>query len=211
MNILISGFTTFHYHRINPSEELVRAIENEVFDGVNLTTCVLPVDQNQAPKQLLAHYQHCQPDGVLLLGLASGRHKISLERVAINLMDFNMPDNAGLLLKEQPIISEGPAAYFTTLPLRQILAALYTNNIPAEISLSAGSFICNQVFYVIMHEISIGQKPVKAGFIHLPALPEISNSASDKTPLIPLDQMVQAVRIIINQISNCSRCTAAER
>jgi pyroglutamyl-peptidase len=201
MNFLITGFAKFHNHQINPSEELVRSLENEVVGGTNLSTCILPVDHLQAPKKLLAHYQQCQPDVVLLFGLAAGRRKVSLERVAINLLDFNIPDNSGSLLKDQPIIPDGPAAYFTTLPVRQILTTLSESNIPAEISLSAGSFICNQVFYTIMHEISIGQKPVKAGFIHLPALPEISTLATNEKTSIPLDQMVQAARIIINQLN----------
>ena len=200
INFLITGFATFHSHRVNPSEELIKSLNKEVVEGANLSTCILPVDHVQAPKKLLSHYQQCQPDVVLLFGLASGRDKVSLERVAINLMDFNIPDHAGSLLKDQPIITEGPAAYFTNLPVRQILTALSDSNIPAEISLSAGSFICNQAFYVIMHEISTGQKPVKAGFFHLPALPEISNLASNEKTSIPLIQMVQAARIIINQL-----------
>lgn len=200
MKILVTGFEPFGESPLNPSQKLIEAIPEKPFDGIAVLKAILPVDHTQAPKQLIAHIHKHQPDAVISFGLASGRPKISLERVAINLMDFRIPDNAGFTISDQPVIEGGPAAYFSTLPIRSLLEALGKAQIPSEISLSAGAYLCNQVFYSMMHEIHRANLAIMAGFIHLPALPEQAAQSSKSIPSISLEQDIMAAKIIISHL-----------
>lgn len=200
MNILLTGFEPFGDNPLNPSQALVEALPNHLPENVVLTKAILPVDQQQAPKELLALIHHHNPDAVLSFGLAAGRSKISLERVAINLMDFRIPDNVGTTKSNEPIIAGGPAAYFTTLPIQTMLLALTAEGIPAQPSLTAGAYLCNLVFYVMMHEISLSNLPIRAGFIHLPALPEQAALADKPIPSLDLDQALSAAHILIAKL-----------
>lgn len=131
---------------------------------------------------------------MLCLGQAGGRDKIGLERVAINLDDARMADNAGRQPIDEPIVADGPAAYFSSLPLKACVQALTEADLPAEVSNTAGTFVCNHVFYSLMHalaERSAGaSEGVAAGFVHLPWLPQ------QGSPSLSLDDMVQALHII---------------
>ena len=146
MKILLTGFEPFGESPINPSHMLVDSLSHSSFRDAQIITAILPVDHEKAPVVLMNVLDINQPDAILCFGLAMGRAKISLERVAINLMDFRMPDNAGHQISDRPIIPDGPAAYFSTLPVRQFYDALRENDIPVELSLTAGSYLCNQVF-----------------------------------------------------------------
>lgn len=199
MKILLTGFEPFGDIPLNPSQALVEALPNHLPDHVELTKAILPVDEQQAPKELLTLIHHHNPDAVLSFGLAAGRPKISLERVAINLMDFRIPDNVGTTKSNEPIIPGGPAAYFSTLPIQAMLSALMAEGIPAQQSLTAGAYLCNLVFYVMMHEISLSNLPIRAGFIHLPALPEQAALADKPMPSLNLDQAIRAAHILIAQ------------
>jgi len=201
MKILVTGFEPFSTHSVNPSQKIVEALFTEKFLGVDLQTLVLPVDHVRAPGIITETIRKDQPDAILAFGLASSRFKIGLERVAINLMDFKIPDNSGTQIVDQLIVEKGPAAYFTTLPARSLLPLLQEEGIPVEISLTAGSYLCNLVFYTMMHEISLQAKPIQAGFIHLPALPEEA-AKSDKTlPSLSLELDLNAARIMINYLA----------
>lgn len=201
MNILITGFEPFGKHQLNPSQRLVNEINIQTSDRHNLQRLVLPVDHVTAPQLLLQHLHHFQPDGVLSFGLAAGRAKISLERIAVNLKNFHHPDNQGIKISNQVVIESGPAAYFSTLPLLNIFDALQDAGIPVELSLSAGSFLCNQVFYTLMHEIAKHQLPIRAGFIHLPALPEEAAFSQKSLPSMSFNQMVRAGEIVIHVLN----------
>lgn len=200
MKILLTGFEPFGESPLNPSQKLIEAIPERPFDDVEVLKALLPVDQARAPILLLAHIQKHQPNAVISFGLASGRPKISLERVALNLMDFRIPDNAGTTISDQAVIEGAPAAYFSTLPLRPILEALSKVRIPGEISLSAGSYLCNQVFFSMMHEIHRCNLAIRAGFVHLPALPEQAAQSSKPLPSMGLEQDIMAAQIIISQM-----------
>lgn len=204
MNILITGFERFDDHPLNPSQLLVHNLPDQYHDAT-LIKSILPVHHTQAPEKLLALFNSHQPDAVLAFGLAAGRAKISLERLAINLMDFAIADNAGVTISNQPIDSNGPAAYFSTLPLDQLLPALNAAGIPAEISLSAGAYLCNQVFYTLMHTIALQNTKIPAGFIHLPALPEQAAKSEKPIPSLPLDLMLRAAHLIIDIIGQISK------
>ena len=143
MKILLTGFEPFNDSSNNPSEQVVRTLAGETIPGVCLVTAVLPVDVQAGPAALLRAWDDSQPEAVLCLGQASGRSVIAIERVAVNLLDFRIPDNAGNQFSDQPVEADGPAAYFTTLPVRSILERLTSRGIPAQLSLSAGAYLCN--------------------------------------------------------------------
>ncbi len=201
MKILITGFEPFGESPINPSQLLVQSLADQEMDGVTLITDVLPVDQAQAPGKVTALIHQHQPDAILAFGLALGRPKISLERVALNLQDFRIPDNQGRTISNLPIQPDGPAAYFSSLPLQGMLARLHTAGIPAELSLSAGAYLCNLVFYTIMHTLSDHPKPIPAGFIHLPALPEQAAASDKPIPSLSFQLEQKAAQILIEIVS----------
>ena len=121
---------------------------------------------------LLKALEETHPAAVVCLGEATRRPVISIERVAVNLLDFRIPDNAGAQTIDQSVVENAPAAYFSTLPARALLNALHMAGLPAEFSLTAGSYLCNQIFYTLMHALATRTIKIPGGFIHLPALPE---------------------------------------
>jgi len=207
MKILVTGFEPFGGSRVNPSGQVVNRLEQMKIEGVELTPCILPVDQAESVRVLLQNYQQAVPDVVLCLGEASHRAGISIERVGINLMDYRIPDNQGNMVIDQPVVPGGPAAYFATLPVRKIAEALSAVGIPAELSLSAGSFLCNQVLYTILHTIALAQDPVQAGFIHLPSLPE---QAAKQNQTIPRMSIETSLFGVVNAIE-CIRAWRIEK
>ena len=202
MNVLITGFEPFGDSIINPSQKLVESTSDNNLNKIQLIKRILPVDYDQAPKILLDTINRHQPDVVLAFGLSLGRPRISLERVAVNLMDFRIPDNEGIQIMDQPVVKGGPAAYFPTIPIRAILNSLRAADIPVELSLSAGSFICNQIFYTLMHHIASKHLPILAGFIHLPAQPEQAARSEKPIPSVDLEKDRQALNLILTLLLN---------
>lgn len=202
MKMLLTGFEPFGESPINPSQELVRALADSDFSSITLIKAVLPVDQTAAPEKMAALIKQHRPDAILAFGLATGMTKISLERLAINLKDFRIPDNTGATVVEQPIDQNGPTAYFTTLPIRSMLNTLLEAGIPAEISLTAGAYLCNLVFYVMMHILPSLEMNIPAGFIHLPALPVQAAAENKPVPSLSLEVDIQAARILISLLGS---------
>ena len=172
MKILVTGFEPFGGNPVNPSEQVVMYLREILIPTIDLATSILPVDQNRSGKKLIEVVEMVQPEAIFCLGEAVRRSVISVERVAVNLEDYRIPDNAGSQITDQLVIPGGPAAYFATLPVRKIFEKIHLAGIPVELSLSAGSFLCNQVLYEILHYLGLHRLPAKAGFIHLPSLPE---------------------------------------
>lgn len=169
--VLLTGFEPFNKEPINPAWETVRALDGWSEGGFRVAARQLPCvfgDANAAMRSLI---DELQPALVIAVGQAGGRVDLSVERVAINVDDAPIKDNAGLQLLDQPIVAGGPAAYFSTLPIKAIVAALRAAGLPASVSQTAGTFVCNHVFYGLMHALA-GRNDVKAGFIHIPYLPE---------------------------------------
>lgn len=200
MNILITGFEPFGESDLNPSQMLIESLSGSSFDGVSLVLDVLPVDQAKAPDKIVSLIHQHHPDAVLAFGLAMGRPKVSLERVALNLQDFRIPDNQGVTIKDQPIQPEGPAAYFSTLPLQQMLSALLKEGIPAMLSLTAGAYLCNLVFYTMLHTLADLSLKSPAGFVHLPALPEQAAQSTKPIPCLSFALQQSAAQILIDQL-----------
>ncbi len=198
MKILLTGFEPFNNSPINPSEELIKAFTGQNYQTAVVKTCLLPVDAHLAPETLIASIQKFSPDIVICLGQAGGRKVISVERIAINLLDFRIPDNQGIRLNATKIIDNGADGYFSTLPVEKLQTVLIENNVPCEISYSAGTFLCNQVFYVLMHQIRQNHLPVIGGFIHFPYLPEQVSPAEENLPTLSLETDLKALKIIFD-------------
>ena len=187
--VLLTGFEPFGTATSNPSGEIVKQIS-----GDNIVTAILPVAYAQSAERLLELIAEHNPDVVICLGQAEGRTQITPEKVAINLDDARLPDNAGVQRSDVKILNDGPDAYFTTLPVKEMIDAAKAAGVPASVSLSAGAFLCNHVFYVAQNKFA-GTK-VRSGFIHVPLMdsqaPEFPGM-----PTMPLDQMVKAVRAML--------------
>lgn len=203
--LLLTGFTPFGGETINPSWQAVRALEGECIAGHTVVTLELPCEFEAAPRVLRAALRRHRPDVVIATGQAGGRDGISLERVAINLMDARIPDNAGLQPIDEPILKKAPAAYFSTLPIKSALLTLQAENLPAHVSQTAGTYVCNQVFYVLMH--ALRRRPeTRAGFVHVPWLPE--QCVRPDQPSLPVEDIRRALRCIIETTLTTTRDVA---
>jgi pyroglutamyl-peptidase len=187
--VLLTGFEPFGNASLNPSGEIVKQIS-----GDNIVTAILPVAYTQSAERLLALIAEHTPDVVICLGQAEGRTAITPEKVAINLDDARLADNESVLRNDVKIISDGPDAYFSTLPLKELVDAINAKGIPASISLSAGAFLCNHVFYVAQNKF-VGTH-VRSGFVHVPLM-ESQAPEFPGMPTMPLDRMVTAVRAML--------------
>ncbi|CAB4599984.1 unannotated protein [freshwater metagenome] len=190
--ILLTGFEPFGKASLNPSGEIVKRISAD-----NVVAEILPVAYNSSASVLLALIETHSPDVVIMLGQAEGRTQITPERIAINLDDARIPDNEGILRLNQEIIDGGPVAYRSTLPVVEIVDALRASDIPAAVSLSAGAFLCNHIFYIAQNKYE--GTSVRSGFIHVPLMDEQSDEFPG-LPTMPFNQMVEAVEIILKTI-----------
>ena len=186
MRVLVTGFEPFGGANLNPSQELVRDLASHTPSTVDLHTAVLPVEFGTAAEVLLATVQRITPDVVIATGQAEGRAEMSWERIAVNLDDARIPDNAGNTRTDSPIVAGGPTAYPTTLPVKQLVAAIRGVGVPAGLSMTAGTFVCNHVFYALQHHLR--QTSVRSGFLHLPLLPEQAAQFPDQ-PTVSLEQL----------------------
>lgn len=192
--VLLTGFAPFASEAINPSWEAVRALDGRTIAGHQIVTAELPTEFGASPPALRSALRASQPRVAIAVGLAGGRDGISLERVAINLIDARIPDNAGDQPIDAPVRRGGPAAYFSTLPIKAALLALRDARIPAHISQTAGTYVCNQVFYALMHALR-RHPDTRAGFVHVPWLPQ--QAARHREPGMPLANIQQALEIIV--------------
>ncbi|HET9018022.1 MAG TPA: pyroglutamyl-peptidase I [Acetobacteraceae bacterium] len=194
LRVLLTGFAPFGGSLVNPSGRAVAALaEASPLPGIALATAVLPVTYAGALPALRAALAAHAPDVVLATGLAGGRAPVSVERVAVNIDDARVPDNDGVQRIDAPVVPDGPAAYFASIPIKTITAAIRDAGVPAEVSQSAGTFLCNHVFYHACHLAAIERPGLRAGFIHLPWLPEqaVRHPAA---PSMALDDVLRALR-----------------
>ncbi|EPX2176576.1 TPA: pyroglutamyl-peptidase I [Serratia marcescens] len=169
--VLITGFEPFGGERLNPSWEVVKQLNDMELVGARIVARQLPCVFGAALDALNAAIDEVQPVMVLAIGQAGGRTDITIERVAINVDDARIPDNQGQQPVDEPIVAGGPAAYFSTLPIKAMVSSMREAGILASVSQTAGTYVCNHVMYGLLHRLS-GQREVKGGFIHIPYLPE---------------------------------------
>jgi pyroglutamyl-peptidase len=194
--VLVLGFEPFAGETVNPSAEIARHLDAELIAGHRIISSVLPVSFAEAPLRLAELLDRHQPALVLALGQAGGRPTISLERVAINLIDARIADNEGLQPVDVPIVHDGPGAHFPSLPLKAMAAHLGNLGVPVSLSLSAGTFVCNQTFYWLMHLLASEHPQARGGFVHVPWLPEQA-ARHPGEPGMSLDLMLSGIRAAI--------------
>lgn len=168
MRVLLSGFTVFGSHGENSSQIITERFKETKIPGLDLHTAILPVAFSSSFDHLKIEIDSFRPDVVICLGLAESRQKIEIEKVALNLIHCNQPDNEGVLLQDRKILEHGPDAYFSTLPIKAMRET--QGPFPKEMSLSAGAYVCNYVMYRVLNYTE--GKGIRAGFIHLPHLKE---------------------------------------
>ena len=189
--IVLTGFDPFGGDTVNPSTAIAQALHGQRIAGNTVVAAQLPTAFGAAQERLRGLVQQHQPTLVLCLGQAGGRAALSIERVAINLVDARIPDNQGQQPVDTPVLAQGPAAYFATVPVKAMLQAVRACGLPGEVSLSAGSFVCNAVFYGLMHHLAQSHPGARGGFVHVPWLPE------QGTPALPLRDMVRGVHALL--------------
>jgi pyroglutamyl-peptidase len=197
MRILLAAFEPFGKHAINASEVVAARVVEEAREGGEVNTVVLPVVRFEAARALVDAFEATNPDAVVMLGIADTRGAVTPERIALNVDDYRIPDNAGNAPVDEVIVDGGPLAYASTLPVRAIVSALAEAEIQASISNTAGTYLCNHVFYALMHYLAVTRSRALGGFVHIPQLTE----AADEGPSLPLDTLVRAVGIVLDVVA----------
>ena len=199
MVVLMTGFDPFGGARINPAWEAVKKVRAP--EGVTLVKKEIPTVFRTSGTELLKAMEEHDPDLVLLIGQAAGRNRISVERVAINLDDARIADNEGDRPEERIIEEDGKNAYFARLPVKKLADAISEAGVPAAVSLSAGSFVCNHLFYVLLHALDSSGSAARGGFIHVPAVPEQLPDMPAGTPFMPLSDIVKGLDTALEVLS----------
>ena len=200
MKALVTGFEPFGGDAINASLEAVRQLPPRI-GPLEVITSKLPTSYARAVGALEAAIAAAGPQIVLCVGQAGERGALCVERVAVNLQDARIPDNDGAQPADTPVVAGGPAAYLATLPVRAVVAALHAAELPAEISMSAGTFVCNHVFYGLMHLAALRGQPFQGGFLHVPCLPQQGGSAG----VMALDDIVRGIALVLETAAGASR------
>lgn len=194
--VLLTAFEPFGGERLNPSWEAVRSLDGKTLAGARIVVHQLPVVFATCGSVLTDALTRIQPDAILCVGQAGGRSEITLERVAINIHDARIPDNQQQQPVDEPVIAEGPAAYFATLPIKAMVAALREAGIPASVSQTAGTFTCNSVMYTLLHWLHTRGSTARGGFMHVPWMPEQAVSHPG-APSMAIATVIQALEISI--------------
>lgn len=171
--LLLTGFEPFLNYPINPTMEVVKALEGKVVNGYTIHGNILPVDFAKSGDLLLEEIKAVDPDAIISLGLAGGRFKITPERIAINVSHGDQ-DNQGNKPTNKAIFADGDDGVFTTLPIEEMVAKLMDANLPADISNSAGTYLCNNVMYHALYQLKKENRKIPSGFIHIPASHELA-------------------------------------
>lgn len=170
--VLLTGFDPFGGESINPAWEVAKSLHEKTIGEYKIISKQVPTVFQKSISVLKEYIEELNPKMVICIGQAGGRPDITIERVAINVDDARIADNEGNQPVDVPVVEEGPAAYWSTLPMKAIVKRLQEEGIPASVSQTAGTFVCNHIFYGLMHELEKRDKKIKGGFIHIPFLPE---------------------------------------
>ncbi|MFF7655830.1 pyroglutamyl-peptidase I [Streptomyces sp. NPDC007983] len=192
--VLLTGFHPFGGSSVNPSWQAVSLVAADPPPGLTVTTARLSCVFGTALDELRAAVEQSDPEVVVCVGEAGGRPGVTVERVAINVNDARIPDNAGQQPVDGPVVEGGPAAYFATLPVKACVAAVRAAGIPASVSQTAGTFVCNHVFYGLAHLIATERPAVRGGFVHVPYAPE--QVVDRNEPSLPAATVAEALRAI---------------
>jgi pyroglutamyl-peptidase len=196
MRVLVTGFDPFGGANVNSSLQAIRRLPPRI-GPLEITTAELPTSYARSFATLENAIARVRPAIVLCIGEAGDRAALCVERVAINVQDARIADNDDALPADAPVVAGGPAAYFATLPVKEAAAALRSAGLPAEVSNSAGTFVCNHVFYSLMHFAATQGRRFRGGLLHVPRLPRQQGEQERHASFMPLDDIVRGVRIIL--------------
>ncbi|OFX03139.1 MAG: pyroglutamyl-peptidase I [Alphaproteobacteria bacterium RIFCSPHIGHO2_12_FULL_66_14] len=195
MKALVTGFDAFGGETVNPSSLAVRRLKKRI-GGIVIHTAELPTSYAHSASVLRAAIEKARPDIVLCVGQAGGRAELCLERVAINVQDARIRDNDGKQPIDRPVVKGGPAAHFSTLPIKACVAEMRKAGLPAAVSNTAGTFVCNHIFYALMDIAADHAIPMRGGFLHIPHVPEQAARLGG-APSMALDDIVRGIEIIL--------------
>ncbi|WP_324735063.1 pyroglutamyl-peptidase I [Thermococcus sp. SY098] len=196
MKVLVTGFEPFGGENVNPSWEAVKMLP-DVIENAEIVKYQLPVSFKKVKELLPDIISKEKPEVIILTGQAGGRVNVTVERVAINVMDSTKEDNDGYKPEDEPIFEDAPAAYFSTLPIKRIVKALRENKIPAMVSNTAGTYVCNTAMFTALHYVATNDLNAKAGFIHVPYIPE--QVLEKNAPSMSLEMIKRAIEIAIRE------------
>lgn len=199
MKILLTAFDAFGGHGMNPALEAVKRVRDQVA-GAEVEKAEIPTVFGAAIRTAQEAIRRSRPDAVLCIGLAGGSSALSVERVAINVDDACIPDNEGNQPVDQPIVPDGPAAIFSTLPIKGMVHMIGKAELPAEISNSAGTFVCNHLMYGVLYYIQRNMLDIRAGFMHVPCTPQLTVHQPQR-PSMALDDIVKGIEAAIEAIA----------
>ncbi len=191
MDILLTAFEPFGGEQINPAQEAAALLPVEL-GGCRIHKLLLPTAFGTAGAQAVQAMDRLRPDAVICLGQAGGRKAVTVERVAVNLMDARIPDNAGNQPVDQPVVEDGPTAYFSTLPVKDMVRAIRAAGLPGEVSYTAGTYVCNSLLYTVLHHAAEAMPATRCCFIHVPYVPE-QTAGKEGVPSMPLGDIVRAL------------------
>ena len=203
MMILVTGFEPFGGEAINQSWEAVRRLNGNTGD-VRIERLLTPTTYAESIGTVTKAIDRLRPAAVVMVGQAGGRAELSIERVAVNLDDAQAPDNAAVLREDAPIVSQGPTAYLATLSIKQVVAGLCNAGFPAAVSNTVGLFVCNHLFYGVLHHIVTHNLDMQAGFVHVPFLPE-QVVGKPGTPSMSLETIVAGLDCIVSILTSNAR------
>ena len=203
-NVLITGFEPFGGEPVNPALEAVRLLDGKTLAGVRIVTRAMPVVKQKAVDALVTAIQEVDPVLVIAVGQAGGRVDISIERVAINVDDYRIADNEGNQPVDEPVAAGGPAAYWSTLPIKAILKAVTQGGVPASISNTAGTYVCNHIFYGLMHHLAQEGNARRGGFLHIPFLPEQAARNAGQASMA-LETIVKGLELAVLAALQCEQ------
>lgn len=195
MKVLLTGFDPFGGEPINPAEEAVKKVSSTIA-GAEVIKLTIPTVRTKSLEAIEAAIEEHQPDIVISIGQAGGRFDITPERVAINIDDFRITDNEGNQPTDEPVFADGEAAYFTSLPVKAMVDHMQKNGIPASLSNTAGTFVCNHVMYGVLYMIDKKYPNIKGGFVHIPYM---TSQILDKRnmPSMSLEEIIKGLELLI--------------
>lgn len=199
MKILITGFEPFGGEKVNPAWEAVKLLPDTVA-GAEIIKMEIPTVFFESGAAVAEGIRRYRPDAVVSVGQAGGRSCITVEKVAINLADAGIPDNAGRQPEDEPIQPDGPDAYFATIPVRAVVENVRRHGIPCHISYTAGTYVCNCVMYQTLHLALTGHMGIRAGFIHVPFAADQAVGKPAGTPFMPLKTIAEGLEYAVEAI-----------
>ncbi|MDN6731555.1 MAG: pyroglutamyl-peptidase I [Atopostipes suicloacalis] len=195
MKILVTGFDPFDKNEINPALEAIKKLPNSL-SGIEIVTVEIPTVFNKSVKIIEEVIEREKPTHILSIGQAGGRSELTPERIAINLDDARIPDNEGNQPIDKKIVLNGPNAYFSQLPIKAMHHYMQRENIAASVSNTAGTFVCNHLMYQTLHLTNTKFSKIKAGFMHIPFLPEQVKDSPEQA-FLPLEDIIQGIKLSI--------------